>query len=504
MLTRDTLVTNAAAATAEVATIRLFKGAGCQTTDPLTLSGACVSSMKDLQHGEIGSCIVDAGTWLLYKGDNFSHGALILGPGTYDDLSDGKSLCSLRPLPPASDATLVLFQDTNFCGQSIVLSRDCEDLSSARSRIDLCKEAATSFGVSSAIVVSGKWSLFTAANAGGDSQTVFHRDTSNYPPGTYPTLQHNDSTRSAYVSREDLTDGWAWMTTIPDATSLALLTIPGTHDSGAIRGNLPIVDQISQCQSMNAMQQLITGIRFFDLRLNRDLEVQHGSGILSRDEGTSLGDWCENLAYFLSQNTKECVILSIDCEGDVPPDFVSSITSTFTAKNLLYFSDSTIPTLQEVRGKAVILRRFAYDGDFGWDCSTGWSHGDSFTLKLSSSDVIRGQDNYDLAAMAYPPMDTKWGLITAMIDEASGNTDGHTLYINFLSGAGDGGSAGLPWPVTVALGKMSPSEGMNHRLLDLLTGPNPPAGPLGILVMDFPDKPAKLLHAIIALNHVTP
>lgn len=501
------------------AVIRLFNDKNCQTNDPLMLSGQCVASMENEQkpyYKRVASCIVDAGTWLLYNGDNYSHGAVVLTPGQYNDLGDhlldsSTALRSIRPLPPASDATLVLFQDTTFCGESLVLNSDCDDLSSVGSRRDLCGDAATSFGVSSAIVVSGRWTLWTEKYGAGQSQIIAHKDTSNVTPGAYPTLDHNDGSKSALVSHAESTDGWSWMESLPDAISLALLTIPGTHDSGAIRGFIPIVDDISQCQYMTALEQLNVGIRFFDLRLNANLEVQHGSGVLSRDEGTTLGQWCWAIAYFLTLQPKECVILSIDCEGSVPDGFVGSITDTFAAVSgytFNYFSDTSIPTLGAVRGKVVILRRFAYSGAFGWDCSNGWLHTGPFTISLNAKDRIKGQDQYDLAEMADPNMDTKWGVIAAQINAASGNTDAHTLYINFLSGAGDGTSGGLPWPVSVALGNTtlakldSSVEGMNYRLLDRLTN-NPPSGPLGILVMDFPDKPAKLLNAIIALNHVS-
>ena len=100
---------------------------------------------------------IDAGIWVLYNGDNYSHGGIVLTPGTYPDLGlpglldSSTSLRSLRPLPPGGDVALVLFQDTTFCGSSIALSRDCVDLGSVDSHYDLCRNPATSFGASSAI-----------------------------------------------------------------------------------------------------------------------------------------------------------------------------------------------------------------------------------------------------------------------------------------------------------------------------------------------------------------
>ncbi|MBK7825389.1 hypothetical protein [Nannocystis sp.] len=46
---------------------------------------------------------------------------------------------------------------------------------------------------------------------------------------------------------------------------------------------------------------------------------------------------------------------------------------------------------------------------------------------------------------------------------------------------------------------LSEVEGMNRRLLNLLTN-NRPSRRVGIIAMGFPDKPSTLLRAIIACN----
>lgn len=513
-------------AEAEVATIRLFIGTNTPPgSNPLTLTAQCVAAMESehiTYYNVVASCIVDAGIWVLYNGDNYSHGGIVLTPGTYPDLGlpgllhSSTSLRSLRPLPPGGDAALVLFQDTTFCGRSIALSRDCVDLGSVDSRVDLCGDAATSFGASSAIVVSGKWTLWTDTYFRGDSQTIFHKDTSfspnpSCPPGTYPKLNHNDGTKSAQVASADPTDGWAWMAALGDELLLSQLTIPGTHDSGAIRGDRPIVDDISQCQHMTASEQLNAGIRFFDLRLNGDLEVNHGG----MDERTNLSDWCTSIGLFLAQQPRECVILSIDCtdktDGSTFQTAVASQFASFARINqpsygFSCFTENRIPKLGEVRGQVVILRRFNYDGAYGWACSAKWTHGkDPFQISLDGTDLIIGQDDYDLHTMAAPSMGTKWSLIQKLLAKAVSDPTPNHLYINFISGAGDKYSAGLPWPVTVALydTPLEPRQGMNYQLLDQLTN-NRPTVRVGIIAMDFPDKPSTLIRTIIACNGLSP
>lgn len=52
-----------------------------------------------------------------------------------------------------------------------------------------------------------------------------------------------------------------WMGALPAATPLTRLTIPGTHDSGALYGGLYVA-----CQNITIADQLNAGIRFLDVR----------------------------------------------------------------------------------------------------------------------------------------------------------------------------------------------------------------------------------------------
>lgn len=506
-----------------MAKIKLFVGTGCSGESFLPLEDQCVSSMKEQQsqfYGQVASCIVESGIWLLYNGDDYSHGATILSEGTYDDLGkiqggnmhSSTSLCSIRPLPQPSAATIVLFQDTTFCGDSVVLNQDCADLGATGAHTGLCGQGAVSFGVSSAIVLSGKWTLFDKAQFGGDSQVVFHKDTSYVRPGqsvtgVYPSLEHNDSVKSAQITEVHLTDRPSWMTSLPSTLKLSQLTIPGTHDSGSVRD----IDRISQCQDLSGSEQLNAGIRFFDLRLRLsggNLEVYHGP----TDEGTSFQAWLNMFAFFLHFQPGECAIVSIDSVGDPDPaDFANAVRSAITFPGteypLPFYINNRIPTLGEVRGCLVLMRRFtSADSDFGLACADGWTHTSTpFTITLGGSDQVIGQDDYDLAKMPDPNIDYKWNLVQAQLNRASGDQDPNHLYVNFVSGAGDILSLGLPWPVAVALGSKflesfsSSYEGMNYRLMDALAT-NPPSGRLGVLAMDFPNKPDALIQTIINLN----
>ena len=66
----------------------------------------------------------------------------------------------------------------------------------------------------------------------------------------------------------------AWMKGLPDAVPVCQLTIPATHDSGALLGG-----EALQTQDITIREQLEAGVRGFDIRLqacdNGKLGVYH-------------------------------------------------------------------------------------------------------------------------------------------------------------------------------------------------------------------------------------
>ena len=68
-----------------------------------------------------------------------------------------------------------------------------------------------------------------------------------------------------------------WMAKLPDASSLAALTIPGTHDSSAMHE--PAMG-IAKTQTLTFAEQLTAGIRYFDVRCRNfddQFLIYHGS-----------------------------------------------------------------------------------------------------------------------------------------------------------------------------------------------------------------------------------
>lgn len=131
-----------------------------------------VSALTALNN-HVSSCQVVEGTWILYTGEQYGmdsdvveHQPSILHKGDYANPTAMKlandKVSSLRPLP---ERGICLFEKPNYCGKMISLAEGEQ-------------KDALPFAAQSVIVISGEWSLWAAANFGGD--------TCNAPVGKYP------------------------------------------------------------------------------------------------------------------------------------------------------------------------------------------------------------------------------------------------------------------------------------------------------------------------------
>ena len=176
------------------------------------------------------------------------------------------------------------------------------------------------------------------------------------------------TTYSSYV------DGPCWMKYVDDNKYLDELSIPGTHDSGTCSVDNDTEPQSSQakCQQDYIPTQLLEGIRYFDIRLGRNDEngdpgIDHGRCYLLKKGGgfMHLSDVIGYFKTFLNENPSEALIMLASRGNDEATD--ESVTTAF-AKVMhdnpdLFYTSSRIPTLNEVRGKIVLLRRFVLAGN---------------------------------------------------------------------------------------------------------------------------------------------
>lgn len=215
-------------------------------------------------------------------------------------------------------------------------------------------------------------------------------------------MKKNDATVSSldWITYSSYVDGPCWMKYVEDNKFLDELSIPGTHDSGTCSVDNDTEPQSSQvkCQQDYIPTQLLEGIRYFDIRLGKgdDPGIDHGSYYLLKKDGhfLHLSDVIGYFKTFLNENPTEALIMLVSRGNDEATD--ESVTMAF-AKVLddnpkLFYTSSQIPTLHEVRGKIVLLRRFRLAGNsasghtWGLDL-TEWddkikAHSDSTTMCL--------------------------------------------------------------------------------------------------------------------------
>lgn len=215
-------------------------------------------------------------------------------------------------------------------------------------------------------------------------------------------MKKNDATVSSldWITYSSYVDGPCWMKYVDDNKFLDELSIPGTHDSGTCSVDNDTEPQSSQvkCQQDYIPTQLLEGIRYFDIRLGKgdNPGICHGDFYLFKKDGNylHLSDVIGYFKKFLNENPSEALIMLASRGNDEATD--ESITTAFAkvmAENPdLFYTSSHVPTLGEVRGKIVLLRRFRLAGNsesghtWGLDL-TEWddkikAHSDSTTMCL--------------------------------------------------------------------------------------------------------------------------
>ena len=186
-------------------------------------------------------------------------------------------------------------------------------------------------------------------------------------------MKKNDATVSSldWITYSSYVDGPCWMKYVEDNKFLDELSIPGTHDSGTCSVDNDTEPQSSQvkCQQDYIPTQLLEGIRYFDIRLGKgdDPGIDHGIFYLLKKDGNylHLSDVIGYFKTFLNENPSEALIMLASRGNDEATD--ESITTAFAkvmADNPnLFYTSSHVPTLGEVRGKIVLLRRFGLAGN---------------------------------------------------------------------------------------------------------------------------------------------
>ena len=253
-----------------------------------------------------------------------------------------------------------------------------------------------------------------------------------------------------------------WMAALDNAASLRSLTLPGTHDSGALHS---IADLSGKCQTLSVKEQLKIGVRFLDIRLqlvNNGLKVVHSFV----DQMTDFEDTLADMTDFIRENPSEFLIVSI--KEDASPkrsdkNFTDALETMLLSCEEVS-QESTLPeTVGEARGGIHILARYK-NASIGLPCYEGWEDDAAFTLG-----EIYVQDNYKVS-------DAEEKIADVRRTYAVASEEAYALVLNYTSCYLD---SGFP-PIYAGL----PAHSINRDTKEAMTeaGIN---GPLGVLVCDF-------------------
>ncbi len=226
-----------------------------------------------------------------------------------------------------------------------------------------------------------------------------------------------------------------WMKDLGDETSLKDLNIPGTHDSSTEFCTLSL---FSSCQKTSIAEQLEMGVRAFDIRVN-GMNVVHAFCKCKKSflgKNLLLSDVLESMFSFLEKNPTETILMLYKMDGgkDSKKCF-SLLYESFIKENPdKWYLENKIPSLGQVRGKIVVLRRTDSDKEKSGINFTlmpdqgGTDSTDSGEFSPNGEDRITVQDRYNILRKR------KWsGAVKPLFENEKDFKE--TFVLNYLSTA---------------------------------------------------------------------
>jgi 1-phosphatidylinositol phosphodiesterase len=258
------------------------------------------------------------------------------------------------------------------------------------------------------------------------------------------------------------------MSVVADQTSIAAISIPGTHDSGATQEQ---VAGTAKCQNLSITDQLNVGVRYLDIRcrhIDNAFAIHHGAIY----QNLNFNDVLNACINFLNSHPTETIIMSVK-EEHTPSNNTRSFEQTFDAyvqqNPAKWDLGNNIPTLGSIRGKIRLLRRFSGSSPKGID-ATAWA--DNTTFDINNAATLKVQDFYNVN-----DVNTKWTKVETLLNEAK-NDVSNRLYLNYASGY-KAGIFSIPSITTV-------SNFINPKITTFFT--NNTHGKFGIIPLDFVDS----------------
>lgn len=182
----------------------------------------------------------------------------------------------------------------------------------------------------------------------------------------------------APLGRQNDKEPVLWMKDLDDEREITDLSIPGTHDSGALHS---IGDVSGKCQSLDIEDQLCIGVRFLDLRLRLvgdEFRIVHSFV----DQATDFDGVLQYAVEFIEENPSEFLFISIkeDKEAKNPKGDFATLLEEMLSEYDTIVKDSSVPkSVKEARGKIYLISR--YEGAaVGIPAFEGWLDSDSFAM----------------------------------------------------------------------------------------------------------------------------
>jgi 1-phosphatidylinositol phosphodiesterase len=265
-----------------------------------------------------------------------------------------------------------------------------------------------------------------------------------------------------------------WMSSLDDTAPLNSLTIPGTHDTGALHS---IAEISGKCQTLSVEEQLKIGVRFLDIRLQlvgNELKIVHSFV----DQMTDFEDSLTHMVEFIRNNKSEFLIISIKEDASAKnsdKNFTDVLESMLRSYSEISTTQTLPDTVGDARGKIYVAARYK-NATIGIPCYDGWV--DDAAFEIGDMYV---QDNYCVS-------NAEEKIADVHRTYAVSQKQTHTLVLNFTSCYLD---TCFP-PIYAGL----PAHDINRDTEKAMAEYE--EGPLGVLVCDF--MTAELADAIIRRN----
>ena len=176
----------------------------------------------------------------------------------------------------------------------------------------------------------------------------------------------------------------AWMKGLPDAVPVCQITLPATHDSGALLGG-----EALQTQDIGIREQLEIGVRGFDIRLqaceNGKLGVYHS---VQFQETYWETDVLPAFIDFLKKHPSEMLFVSLKKEGGDSEAYRRLLSASLNDKALAPYVLQDFKkdlTLGEARGKILFMHRDRILKEYPGAQCHGWD--DNVTCWVTLKDM---------------------------------------------------------------------------------------------------------------------